>query len=85
MGGDLFGNWSLEDRLVDLLAGQVRISRRAEPFSVLLFLHEDGSFRGWYVNLERPQQRTAPQVAGLHQRGTGDPQRQPTGPQRHHE
>jgi len=59
MGGDLFGDWSLEDRLVDLRAGQVRISRRAEPFSVLLFLHEDGSFRGWYVNLERPQQRTA--------------------------
>jgi uncharacterized protein len=59
MGGDLFSDWSLEDRLVDLRAGQVRISRPAEPFSVLLFLHEDGSFRGWYVNLERPQQRTA--------------------------
>jgi hypothetical protein len=59
MGGDLFGEWSLDDRLVDLRAGQLRISRPDEPFSVLLFHHEDGSFRGWYVNLERPQQRTA--------------------------
>ena len=25
---------------------------------MLLFHHEDGSFRGWYVNLEQPQQRT---------------------------
>jgi hypothetical protein len=58
MGRDLFGDWSLDDRLVDLRAGQLRISRPGEPFSVLLFHHEDGSFRGWYVNLEQPQERT---------------------------
>ena len=59
IGGDLFGEWSLDDRHVDVRAGELRISRRGDPFSVLLFHHEDGSFRGWYVNLERPQQRQA--------------------------
>ena len=58
MGSDLFGDWSLDDRLVDIRSGQLRISKPGEPFSLLLFHHLDGSFRGWYVNLEQPQQRT---------------------------
>ena len=58
MGSDLFGDWSLDDRLVDIRSGQLRISKRGEPFSLLRFHHLDGSFRGWYVNLEQPQQRT---------------------------
>jgi hypothetical protein len=59
IGRDLFGEWSLDDRSLDLRAPELRISRRGDPYSVLLFHHRDGSFRGWYVNLERPQQRTA--------------------------
>jgi uncharacterized protein len=58
IGRDLFGDWSL-DRAIDLRTGELRISRAGEPFSVLLFHHGDGSFRGWYVNLEQPQRRTA--------------------------
>ena len=37
MGSDLFGDWSLDDRLVDIRSGQLRISKRGEPFSLLLF------------------------------------------------
>jgi Protein of unknown function (DUF402) len=59
IGHDLFGDWTLDDRVIDLRAGELRIIRPHEPFSVLLFHHEDGTFRGWYVNLEQPQQRTA--------------------------
>jgi hypothetical protein len=58
MGSNLFGDWTLDDRLLNLPAGELRISRRDEPFSLLLFRHRNGSFRGWYVNLERPQMRT---------------------------
>jgi hypothetical protein len=58
IGRELFGDWSL-DRVIGLRAGELRIARPDEPFSVLLFHHRDGSFRGWYVNLERPQRRTA--------------------------
>ena len=35
------------------------MTRRGDPFSVFLFTNNDGSLRGWYVNLERPQHRTA--------------------------
>jgi Protein of unknown function (DUF402) len=59
IGGDLFGDWTLDDRVIELRAGELRIIRRGEPYSVLLFHRQDGSFRGWYVNLEQPQQRTA--------------------------
>jgi len=59
MGEDLFGDWDVHDRLVELTTGQLRISKRGEPFSLHLFRHPDDSFRGWYVNLERPQERTA--------------------------
>jgi hypothetical protein len=58
IGRDLFGDWSLDDRVIDLRTGELRVIRPGEPFSVLLFHHRDGSFRGWYVNLEQPQQRT---------------------------
>ena len=56
MGDDLFGDWTHRPRIGP--RPQLRVTRRGDPFSVFLFLHEDGSLRGWYVNLERPQQRT---------------------------
>jgi hypothetical protein len=56
MGDDLFSEWKFEQRVAS--RGQLRLSRRNEPFSVHLFRHEDDSFRGWYVNLERPQRRS---------------------------
>jgi hypothetical protein len=56
MGDDLFGDWSYRDRVVR--RPELRITAPGDPFSVLLFQHEDGSLRGWYVNLERPQRRT---------------------------
>jgi uncharacterized protein len=58
MGDDLFGDWKLRERIFETSSGQLRLSRAGEPFSVHLFRNSDGSFRGWYVNLERPQQRT---------------------------
>jgi hypothetical protein len=48
----------VHDRLVEIPSGQLRISRPGQRFSVHLFTHPDGSFRGWCVNLERPQERT---------------------------
>lgn len=56
IGDDLFGDWSYEERRLG--RGQLRVTRRDEPYSVFLFTNVDGSFRGWYVNLERPQQRS---------------------------
>jgi hypothetical protein len=56
IGDDLFGNWTYQERV--LHRGQLRVTHRDDPFSVFLFTNHDGSFRGWYVNLERPQQRT---------------------------
>ena len=56
IGDDLFGEWTHEQRV--LHRGQLRVTRRDDPFSVFLFTNHDGSFRGWYVNLERPQRRT---------------------------
>jgi hypothetical protein len=57
MGDELFGDWRLRERTLE--RGQLRISRGHERYSVHLFRHADDSFRGWYVNLERPQRRTA--------------------------
>lgn len=57
IGDDLFGEWKYEERI--LQRGQLRVTRRDEPFSVFLFTNHDGTFRGWYVNLERPQVRSA--------------------------
>jgi hypothetical protein len=56
IGDDLFGDWIYQERV--LHRGQLRVTHRDDPFSVFLFTNHDGSFRGWYVNLERPQQRT---------------------------
>jgi hypothetical protein len=57
MGDDLFGDWSYRERVVH--RSQLRITRAGDPFSVFLFTHDDGSLRGWYVNLERSQRRSA--------------------------
>jgi len=59
MGDELFGDWKLSERIFDRAAGQLRLTRPAEPFSVFHFRHPDGSLKGWYLNLERPQTRTA--------------------------
>ena len=56
IGDDLFGDWRYEERRLE--RGQLRVTRRDEPYSVFLFTNHDGSFRGWYVNLERPQRRS---------------------------
>jgi hypothetical protein len=56
IGDDLFGDWTYEERV--LHRGQLRVTRRDEPFSVFLFTNHDGTFRGWYVNLERAQRRS---------------------------
>jgi Protein of unknown function (DUF402) len=58
IGDDLFGDWELQKRVFESTAGQLRLSKRGDPFSIFLFRHADGRFRGWYVNLEQPQQRT---------------------------
>jgi len=57
MGDELFGDWTYRDRVGR--RSQLRVTRPGDPFSVLLFHHSDGGLRGWYVNLERPQRRTA--------------------------
>jgi hypothetical protein len=56
IGDDLFGDWAYRPRVGR--RPEVRITRAGDPFSVFLFQDEDGSLRGWYVNLERPQRRT---------------------------
>jgi len=56
MGDELFGDWNHRRRIGR--RPQLRVTRAGEPFSVLHFQHEDGTLRGWYVNLERPQWRT---------------------------
>jgi predicted RNA-binding protein associated with RNAse of E/G family len=35
------------------------VTKPDAPYSIFLFSHDGGSFRGWYVNLEQPQRRTA--------------------------
>lgn len=56
IGTELFGEWTYEQRVA--ARGQLRVTRASEPYSIFLFSHDDGSFRGWYVNLEQPQRRT---------------------------
>jgi predicted RNA-binding protein associated with RNAse of E/G family len=36
----------------------LRLSRPGERYSRLLFFQDDGSLRGWYVNFERPLERS---------------------------
>ena len=57
IGNDLFGDWTHEFRVAK--RGQLRVTHGDDPFSVFLFTNDDGSFRGWYVNLERSRRRTA--------------------------
>jgi hypothetical protein len=57
IGDDLFGEWRHRDRIGR--RPELRVTRRDDPYSVFLFQHENGTLRGWYVNLERPQRRTA--------------------------
>lgn len=52
--GGLFDGWTLRDRLVRRPHGILRVKEPAEEWSLLHFWHEDGSFAGWYVNLEGP-------------------------------
>ena len=56
IGNDLFGDWTHELRPAK--RGQLRVTHGDDPFSVFLFANDDGSFRGWYVNLERSRRRT---------------------------
>jgi len=56
IGDDLFGDWGFEQRRLE--RGQLRVTHSDQPYSVFLFTNHDASFRGWYVNLERPQQRS---------------------------
>ena len=57
IGTDLFGEWTYDSRMLG--RGQLRLTEKGNPFSTFLFTNEDGSFRGWYVNIERPQVRSA--------------------------
>ena len=59
MGDDLFGDWELHEGIFESADGQLRLTRRDARFSLHLFRHAGGSFRGWYVNLEQPQRRTS--------------------------
>jgi Protein of unknown function (DUF402) len=51
IGTDLFSDWTYDYRV--LQRPQLRVTRSGDALSVFLFTD------GWYVNLERPQQRTA--------------------------
>jgi Protein of unknown function (DUF402) len=57
IGDRLFGDWTYRHRVSH--RSQLRLTRPGDPYSVFLFTHDDGSFRGWYVNLERGQTRSA--------------------------
>lgn len=57
IGTDLFADWTYDVRTLE--RGQLRVTRPGDAFSLFLFDDHDGSFRGWYVNLEEPQMRTA--------------------------
>jgi len=56
IGNDLFGDWTHELRVAK--RGQLRVTHGDDPYSIFLFANDDGSFRGWYVNLERSRRRT---------------------------
>jgi len=57
--GNLFGGWTLEDRVVSRRNGILRVKDPRADHAILHFWHEDGSFAGWYVNLESPFRPTA--------------------------
>lgn len=55
--GELFGDWTLVPGRVHR-AGILRLTEAESLHSLLRFEHDDGGFRGWYVNFERPQRHT---------------------------
>jgi hypothetical protein len=57
--GDLFEGWTLRDRVLRRRNGIVRVTEPGDGYSLLHFWDDDGSFAGWYVNLEGPLVRTA--------------------------
>jgi uncharacterized protein DUF402 len=56
--GEFYGDWTLSERRWSGRGEIVRLSRVGRAHSILHFHHPDGSFRGWYVNLEAPLRRT---------------------------
>ena len=52
------GDWQLADAVWNG-PGCLRLATPGEGHSVLLFWRESGGFRNWYVNLERPLERTS--------------------------
>jgi hypothetical protein len=56
--GDLFEGWTLHDRELRRRNGIIRVTEPGAGYSLLHFWHDDGSFAGWYVNLEAPLVRT---------------------------
>lgn len=57
--GDLFEGWTLADRTLERRNGILRVTEPGEAYSILHFWREDGSFAGWYVNLEQPLRRSS--------------------------
>jgi hypothetical protein len=57
-GAPPFGEWTLQPRAWDRRGELVRLTPAGRAHSILHFHHADGSFRGWYVNLEEPLRRT---------------------------
>jgi hypothetical protein len=51
------GEWGAAIRTWDG-AGLTIVARDGSAYAVWIFTHEDGMFRGWYVNLEQPWTRT---------------------------
>jgi Protein of unknown function (DUF402) len=56
--GRPFGDWTLEGHSWSGRGKLIRVSPSGRAHSILHFWHRDGSFRGWYVNLEEPLRRT---------------------------
>jgi hypothetical protein len=48
--------WTLEDGR--FRASALRLARPGEHHSILLFFGDNGAFRSWYVNVERPLRRS---------------------------
>lgn len=57
--GGLFDDWTHAVRRARRRHGILRLTRPGAAHSILLFRRDDGSFHGWYVNLERQLARTA--------------------------
>jgi len=51
------GAWGAEQRTWEG-AGLTIVAREGASYAVWVFTHDDGPFRGWYINLEQPWTRT---------------------------